>query len=85
AVKTGYEADPLFSKILEAPQDHKRFTLRDGFIYTTNRCGEEVLCLPRAKFKNKTTTQIVLDQAHETIGHYGAQCTAEYIRRWFWW
>jgi len=29
--------------------------------------------------------EIVLEQAHSTLGHMGAQRTSEYIRRYFWW
>ena len=27
----------------------------------------------------------VIEQAHTILGYYGAQKTADYIRRWYWW
>ena len=27
----------------------------------------------------------MIDHAHKTLGHLGAQRTSEYARRWFWW
>ena len=85
AIREGYQLESTFSKILNEPSHYPRFTLEDGLLFTINRKGERVLCIPRVKYKNRTTTQIVLDQAHETVGHYGPQRTSEYVRRWFWW
>jgi hypothetical protein len=27
----------------------------------------------------------VIEQGHLILGHFGAQKTADYIRRWYWW
>src|SRR3984957_12899869 len=45
-VKTGYCHDQLFSKIVTEISRHSAFSLRDGLLYTTNRGGHEVLCIP---------------------------------------
>ncbi len=85
AIKKGYQADAFFSRVLQNPSMHKNFVVHNNFVYTVNRRGKQVLCLPRTKFKQRTTTQIIIGQAHETLGHFGAQKMAEYLRRWYWW
>ncbi|RDX40603.1 hypothetical protein OH76DRAFT_1366003, partial [Lentinus brumalis] len=84
-LRESYGMDPLFSKVFQAPSNYRSFAVCDGFVYSTNRRGDEVLCIPRVKYKGRTTTQIILDQAHEAIGHFGPQRTSEYVRRLFWW
>ena len=84
-VKQNYIKDKIFSKILANPGHYKSFQIRDGYIYTVNRNKEEVLCIPRVLFDRRTTTQIMIDHAHTTLGHFGSQKTSEYIRRWVWW
>ena len=84
-VKQNYIKDKIFSKILANPGHYKSFQIRDGYIYTVNRNKEEVLCIPRVLFDRQTTTQIMIDHAHTTLGHFGSQKTSEYIRRWVWW
>src|SRR5262249_18365952 len=50
-----------------------------------NWIGEPVLCIPRARNKKFSLTAQVIEQAHTTLGHFGPQKTADYIRRWYWW
>ena len=45
-IKAGYRHDRLFSKIVTKISRHSAFSLRDGLLYTTNRGGHEVLCIP---------------------------------------
>jgi hypothetical protein len=80
-VKLAYTDDKLFASIMEKPDDYKGFTVKDTLIWTLNQRGDEVLCIPRAR---ELVTEII-DQAHDTLGHYGDQRTAEYICRWYWW
>ena len=54
-------------------------------MYTDNRGGEEVLCVPHTKIMGNTVIAMIIAQAHQTLGHLGAQQTADYIRRWYWW
>src|SRR6202040_509779 len=84
-VKTGYRHDRLFSKLVTEISRHSAFSLRDGLLYTTNRGGHEVLCIPRVVNKDYSLTAIVIDQAHTILGHFGPQKTADYVRRWYWW
>jgi hypothetical protein len=85
AIKDGYVTDPLFSKILKAPGDHPAFLVKDGFIWTRNRQKEVVLCVPVTVVNTRTARGLILEQGHEVVGHFGAQRTADYVRRWYWW
>ena len=54
-------------------------------MYTNNRGGEEVLCVPHVKAKGDTVIAMIIAQVHQMLGHLGAQRTADYICRWHWW
>jgi hypothetical protein len=54
-------------------------------LYTRNKAGESVLCIPSFIRKKRRMTEIIIAQAHEVLGHFGPQKTAEYIRRHYWW
>ena len=84
-VRAGYNDDSLFAKILKEEERYATFSVRDGLVYTTNRGTQEVLCIPRKVTKDYSLTAIIIDQAHTILGHFGAQKTADYIRRWYWW
>ena len=84
-VKRGYEKDSLFVKVIKEEGRYPSFKYRDGFLYTNNRGGQEVLCIPRVITREDSLTAIVIDQAHSVLGHFSAQKTADYIRRWYWW
>jgi hypothetical protein len=84
-VRSGYKSDPLFAKIIKEKERYATFSMRDGLVYTTSRGKQEVLCIPRKRTKDYSLTAIIIDQAHTVLGHFGAQKTADYIRRWYWW
>jgi len=84
-VKKGYESDPLFAKIVNKPKEYPSFEFSKGLLYSKNRVGDRVLCIPRTKSKDYSLTATVIDQAHRVLGHFGPTRTAEYIRRWYWW
>jgi hypothetical protein len=84
-IKKGYSKDKLFSKILRFPKEHPAFTIREGLIWTRNRGGEEVLCVPTGLTRNQSLQGLITDQAHTIVGHFGPQRTVDYIRRWYWW
>ncbi|OSD00347.1 hypothetical protein PYCCODRAFT_1347923, partial [Trametes coccinea BRFM310] len=85
AIHEGYAHDYVLRKVQEQPEQHKAFASREGLIYTQNRRGDGVLCIPRALFKKRSIIELVLDHAHTTLGHLGAQRTSDYVCRWFWW
>ena len=84
-VRQGYEKDPLFVKIVTEPERYLSFVYRDKLLYTYNRGKQEVLCIPRVVTKDYSLTAIVIDQGHTILGHFSAQKTSDYIRRWYWW
>ena len=84
-VKWGYRKDTLFSKVLEDKEKYSLFWYGEGFLYTENRGGQEVLRIPRVVTKDYSLTATVIKKAHTILGHYGAQKTADYIRWWYWW
>ena len=51
-----------------------------------DRTGElPVLCIPRAMHKSRKLTEVIIDQAHHTIGHAGTERTSKYIHKFYWW
>ena len=86
AVRDGYRNDNIFSKVVDNPGHYPLFRVADGLVHTKNRMGQDCLCVPRSLLKGKRSLpEIVIDHAHDTLGHLGAQKTSEYARRWFWW
>jgi hypothetical protein len=81
AVQKGYKQDTILSIVINKPEEHKGFTLCNGLIWRKKIQGDQVLCIPQVP--QVITT--ILDQAHSTLGHFGNQCTAEYLWRWYWW
>jgi hypothetical protein len=84
-IKSGYDHDLLFVKVLKQPDQHAAFTIRDQLIWSHNRGGEQVLCVPLTKMGRQSLHGIIIDQAHMIVGHFGPQCTADYIQQWYWW
>jgi hypothetical protein len=86
SVKDGYKSDNMFAKVVKDPGHYPTFRVIDGIIHTKSRLGENCMCIPRSLLKGKRSLpEIVIDHAHDAIGHLGAQKTSEYARRWFWW
>ncbi|KAL1944124.1 hypothetical protein VTO73DRAFT_3309 [Trametes versicolor] len=85
AVRAAYADDRTFSKVLANPAAHPTFTLREGLLYVKTRLGFESLCIPFGRLGKRALTELVIDQAHVALGHFGTQKTSEYVRRWFWW
>ncbi|KZT03803.1 uncharacterized protein LAESUDRAFT_659088, partial [Laetiporus sulphureus 93-53] len=83
-VKSGYSCDPVFSKVLDHPEDHKLFTLRDGLLW--HKCNEqtEVLCVPCIKVDGRALTEIIINEDHTALRHLGMRRTLDYVRRWYW-
>ncbi|KZV64354.1 hypothetical protein PENSPDRAFT_547789, partial [Peniophora sp. CONT] len=84
-VRETYKEDTMFKKIIDEPERHKAFCKTDDMLYTKNRAGDDVLCIPRAVANGRRLTEVVLTTAHTILGHLGAQRTGEYIRRFYWW
>jgi hypothetical protein len=84
-IKSGYKHDSLFVKVLKQPDQHTAFTVCDQLIWSHNRGGEQVLCVPSTKMGSQSLHSVIIDQAHTIVGHFRPQCTTDYIRRWYWW
>lgn len=84
-IRKGYSKDKLFSKIMNEASRYPTFTARDGLLYNRNRGNEETLCIPRVVTSDRSVTGTIIEQAHTMLGHFGAQKTADYIRRSYWW
>ena len=54
-------------------------------MFTKNNLSRDVICIsPKAIHKGKRLIKIIIDHAHNIIGHFGQFKTAQYIRRYFW-
>ena len=84
-VRTGYGEDPLFAKIKENPEQFNRFRWQEGLLYMDRTEGLPVLCIPRAMHNSRKLTELIIDQAHHTIGHAGNERTSKYIHKFYWW
>ncbi|KIJ58998.1 hypothetical protein HYDPIDRAFT_33617 [Hydnomerulius pinastri MD-312] len=85
SIQTQYLEDPLLSKIIQDPKAHPAFSKEDDYVYLKNGKGRDVLCMPRGLHDGKSITGILIEQAHNALGHFGTLHTADYIRRWYWW
>jgi hypothetical protein len=85
SIRSGYEKDKLLCKIVHKPEEFKMFELREGFLYSRNRWEEEVLCIPRTLHGKRSIPEILIDEAHSVLGHFGSRRTTDYIRRCYWW
>jgi Integrase zinc binding domain len=85
-LRNAYHKDAMFSKIMAHPDAHKKFGIRDGLIWTKNQLRHDVVCVPRNVFHGgRRMIEIILDHAHQTVGHYSQLKTLNYIRRAYWW
>ena len=51
-----------------------------------NNLSRDVTCIsPKAIYKGKQLIEIIIDHAHNIIGHFKQFKTSQYIRRYFWW
>jgi hypothetical protein len=84
-IRSGYEHNSLFVKVVKQPDQHTVFTVRDQLVWSRNRGREQVLCMPSAKMGRQSLHGVIIDQARVVVGHFGPQCTADYIQWWYWW
>ncbi|KAF8190255.1 hypothetical protein K438DRAFT_1493340, partial [Mycena galopus ATCC 62051] len=82
AIRRAYAEDVFFKKIVEHPTEYRGFSLQDGLIYSRNHGNEEVVCILN---REKSVRGMLIEQAHETLRHYGGQRTSDYLRQWYWW
>ena len=81
-----YQQDKIYSKILETPNAHAKFGVKEGLIFTKNNLSRDVICVsPKAIHKGKQLIEIIINHAHNIIGHFGQFKTSQYIRGYSWW
>src|SRR6266481_3627944 len=77
-VRRYYREDPVFLKILSQPGAHQRFGIRDKLIWMKSQMGRDVVCLPwKAFIRGRRLVEVIINQAHSTIGHYGGVARVE--------
>jgi len=76
--------DPFFRKAIEKIGAPPSFKMKNEIIYTKNREGEDVVCIPSTMLA-EMTLKTILDQDHQVVRHYGPQITSNNIRQWYWW
>jgi hypothetical protein len=85
-IQDGYRNDNIFSKVINNPGHYLIFRVINGLVHNKNHMGQDCLRIPQSLLKGKQSLpEIVIDQAHDTLGHLGAQKTSESAQRWFWW
>lgn len=84
-IKKGYLKDAVLKKVIEHPEGHTTFRVRDGIVYRDNQSRKEVLCIPSILYQGRKLTEQIIDHVHSLLGHKGEQRTSEYIRRFYWW
>jgi Integrase zinc binding domain len=81
-----YNKDTMFSKIMVHPDAHKKFGIRDRVIWTKNQLRHDVACVPWDIFHGgRRMIEIIIDHAHQTVGHCSQLNISNYIRRAYWW
>ena len=51
-----------------------------------NQLKQDVICIPRDIFqKGRRLVEVIIDHAHQVIGHYSQLKTLDYIQRSYWW
>ena len=79
-VKNTYHKDTICAKIITQPDDHPRFSIWEGLIWTKNQLKHDVICIPWDAFqRGRRLIEIIIDHPHQTIGHYTQWKTLNYI------
>ena len=80
-VKNAYCKDTICAKIITQPDAHPRFGIWEGLIWTKNQLKSDVICIPGDTFqRGRGLIEIIIDHAHEVIGHYSQWKTLNYIQ-----
>jgi hypothetical protein len=78
--RSGYMFNKMFQKILEHPENHKSFEVKDGLIHYLPNSEIQTLCIPHSEFWGRRVTELVIDQVHRIVGHMGPSITNSYAR-----
>ena len=79
-IKNTYRKDTICAKIITQPDAQLRFSIQEGVIWTKNQLKCNVICIPWDAFqRGRRLIKIIINHAHQTIGHYGKWKTLNYI------
>jgi hypothetical protein len=84
-ISKGYASDTLLTKVWSDIDQYDNYWRNGQLLYTKNRDGSPVTCVPNTIWKERKLPEIIIDDAHRVLGHLGPSKTLSYIRRWFWW
>ena len=84
-VRRGLGEHVLFSKVLGNIDHFDGFVLEDDLLFHKNQDGKLRLCVPDVILEGRKVTEIIIDHAHQVVGHFSSRITAEYIRNYYWW
>ena len=73
SIQKGYTKDNLFSKVLSQPSHFPKFRWEKDLLYFYQEDSLPALYIPQTLHHNRKLTEMVLRQAHETLGHAGAE------------
>lgn len=82
-------SDPLGKKVLANPAAYPAFSVLDGLLFIGGDSGWR-LVVPSGRVSSMddpvpTFVELVVGQAHKTVGHLGVEKTLEFVRRSYWW
>ena len=85
-VKNAYRKDMICVKIIAQPDAYPRFGIWEGLIWMKNQLKHDVICIPWDAFqRGRRLIEIIINHAHQTIGHYGQWKTSNYTQWSYWW
>ncbi|KAF8835365.1 hypothetical protein BDN67DRAFT_863285, partial [Paxillus ammoniavirescens] len=84
-IRSGYTEDSILSKVIAHPEQHPLFQVTEGFVYVKGRHGSMLLCIPHVLHDRQSLMGVIIEQAHNILGHFGSQRTADYVHRCYWW
>ncbi|GAA5921445.1 hypothetical protein JCM5296_004674, partial [Sporobolomyces johnsonii] len=89
-IRSSLPSDTLGKRVLARPQDHSSFKVQDGLVFLDGPAGMR-LVVPAGRVSESpddpapSLREWVIEHAHRTSGHLGAEKTLEVVRRSFWW
>ena len=85
-IKNTYCKDMICAKIITQPDAHPMFGIWEGLIWTKNQPKCDVICILWDTFqRGRRLIEMIIDHAHQIIGHYGQWKTSNYIWCSYWW
>ena len=85
-IKNTYCKDMTCAKIIAQPDAYPRFSIQEGLIWTKNQLKHDVICILWDAFeRGRRLIEIIINHAHQTIGHYGQWKTSNYCQHSYWW